>query len=435
MSKQKPPKMTNEGQQKVLEWLQNSPDKEEIINFLKKNRSFASEPDFNALNNMAELTEEEKAFFREWRIAQGYLYNLSLEEVLGSFKPNSTALNVINNSPVVKELVKRVESSQEQAASKEIILGKNKDTGEPAIFTLLSGWLTPYEKEIIESVTKFKLDGQVTKKGQIVFTLGQLYRALRHGPNTQSPTKERKQALLQTLIKLSADERKIGFKINDYLKIWGDFETNGGRLRILSFDEYNGRIRGQEDTLIVMDETPILCALAENLNMWEPIPQTVKAIKQHRYTMELKEPLRVGAKTIIKRSFATNEDRIKFCKKYHISTEDIKEHGESSKTWDLTENRIALRSVLLDFVYSYIRARDVNSNHSNKLPYATIFKRCNINTNSRETVKRAKADIGVIMTHLNATVADLKGWSLYTNKGSQKPDGIQITIGSIESGA
>ena len=100
------------------------------------------------------------------------------------------------------------------------------------------------------------------------------------------------------------------------------------------------------------------------------------------------------------------------------------------KPWALSDNRIALRSVILSFVYSYIRARAAGKPHSNKLPYSAIFERCEVDTNSPETVKRAKNDIGVIMNHLTACqhIKELKSWNEYTNKGSKKPDGIEISL-------
>ena len=56
--------------------------------------------------------------------------------------------------------------------------------------------------------------------------------------------------------------------------------------------------------------------------------------------------------------------------------------------------------------------------------------RCNIDVNSREATKRARADIAVILNHLvNCdSLQELKAWSEYTNKHSKKADGIQIFL-------
>lgn len=425
--------MTNDGQRNCLEWLQSQPDTEELLRdlpTLEKLAELKLEGEGGAVVQGWELLPPEaQEELRKIQAANKYLYELAAGMVRERLQPRDSGQNFINDSPVVKELIKRI-TPQAQRSKSEIVLGTNTETGEPAIFTLLGGYITPYEKEVIECVSKFKLDGQLTEKGRVWFTLGQLYRAMRHGAGTARPTPEQKQALLQCLIKLSNDDRKLTFKLNEYLKVWGGFETNGGRLRIIGFDELFGKIRGQEDILILLDDTPVICAVAENLQMWEPIAQEVKAIQQRRYTLELKEPIQIGGKPAKKRSFATNEERVKFCKKYGITSADIESYSDSVKPWALSDNRIALRSVILSFVYSYIRARAAGKPHSNKLPYSAIFERCEVDTNSPETVKRAKNDIGVIMNHLTACqhIKELKSWGEYTNKGSKKPDGIEISL-------
>lgn len=349
-------------------------------------------------------------------------YNALLSELITSFCPQDSGNNFINQSGATKALVNR--------ETGEIYLGTNPDSGEAAIMQLISGYITPYEKELLECVSKFKYDGQITESGKIWFTLGQLYRALRHGAGTTSPQNEQKEALLKALTELERPERKIAFKLNDYLKVWGGFETNGGRLRIIGFDELYGKIRGQEDILIILDNTPFICAIAENLKMYELIGQEVKAIKETRYTLTLKEPIQINGKTVKKRSFKSNAERIAFCQKNGITSENIAAHAEMVKPFALSENRIALRAVILDFVYRYIRARAVNRQYSNKLPYTLIYERCNIDVNSREATKRARADIAVILNHLvNCdSLQELKAWSEYTNKHSKKADGIQIFL-------
>lgn len=420
-----------------IEWLKTNPSPEEIIEFVKElDQVLRISKGYLALERLAEseeckraverlpadaqeafkaLCEGEESIIRHHK-ANEYLYNFAIKTAAGSFQTHDSGQNVINDSPVLKNML---------AGSKraEIVLGTNPETGEAAIFTLLSGYITPYEKEIIECVSKFKLDGQLTDKGKIWFTVGQLYRAMRHGKGTQSPTPEQRAAIMETLTELSKPERKLTFKLNDYLKTWGGFETNGGRVRLIGFDELFGRVQGQEDILIILDDTPVICAVAENLHMWEPIPQEVKAIQQARYTLEYKE----GDK-IIKRSFATNEARLKYCKKNGITGAAIEAHGIRAKPWALSENRIALRSVLLTFVYGYIRARSAGRNHSNKLSYEQIFTRCGVSEN-REAQKRARADIAVILNHFVKKVDGLRCWTEYTNRGNTKPDGIQISIG------
>lgn len=349
-------------------------------------------------------------------------YRTILSDLITSFCPQDSGNNFINQSGATKALVNR--------ETGEIYLGTNPDSGEAAIMQLIGGYITPYEKELLECISKFKYDGQITESGKIWFTLGQLYRALRHGAGTTSPQNEQKEALLKALMELERPERKIAFKLNNYLKVWGGFETSGGRLRIIGFDELYGRIRGQEDILIILDNTPFICAIAENLKMYELIGQEVKAIKEIRYTLALKEPIQINGKTVKKRSFKSNTERMSFCQKNGITSENIAVCAETLKPFVLSENRIALRAVILDFVYRYIRSRAVDRAYSNKLPYSEIYSRCNVDVNSREATKRARADIAVILNHLvNCdSLQELKMWSEYTNKHSKKADGIQIFL-------
>jgi len=48
----------------------------------------------------------------------------------------------------------------------------------------------------------------------------------------QANVLEQRAALMDALTELSKPERKLTFKLNDYLKTWGGFETNGGRVRL-----------------------------------------------------------------------------------------------------------------------------------------------------------------------------------------------------------
>ena len=164
--------------------------------------------------------------------------------------------------------------------------------------------------------------------------------------------------------------------------------------------------------------------------MYELIGQEVKAIKEIRYTLALKEPIQINGKTVKKRSFKSDAERMAFCQKHGIASENIAVCAEELKPFVLSENRIALRAVILDFVYRYIRARAVNRAYSNKLPYALIYERCNVDVKSREATKRARADIAVILNHLvNCdSLQELKTWSEYKNKRSKKADGIQIFL-------
>lgn len=426
------PEMTNEGQTNLLQWLQGNPPADELIETVKtlqaitglhvdRDAGFDRNPETGRHNGVILqgfdlLPPDVQEQLKKIQAANEYLYNFAVETAVGRFTSKDSGLNVINASQVTVNLMKR--------ETGEIKLGTNPETGEPAIFTILGGYITPYEKEIIECISKFKIDGQITENNKIWFTVGQLYRAMRHGAGTQSPTKEQRAELMAALTELSEPDRKLTFKLNDYLKVWGGFETNGGRLRIIGFDELFGKIRGQEDILIILDDTPIICAVADNLHMWEPITQEIKAIKQRRFTVSY-----LCDGKVKKRSFDTNEKRRKFCNDNGIQAGDIVEHGETVKPWALSTNRIAIRSTLLTFVYGYIRARAAGANSSDKMPYEMIFERCGI-SDHHETRKRIREDIGVIMNHLTNTVDDLQAWGLYQNKNTAGDnfDGVIIFL-------
>lgn len=327
----------------------------------------------------------------------------------------------INDSPVVKKIMR----PETESRSREEIRLSNK---AEAVFTLVEGWADPFEIAMIEEIGKFGfIEGQRTANGKIFCTRGQLYRALRGGRD-QSPTKEQGESLIQDLQRLSDNGRKLTFKLDNYVKMWGGFETNGGKIRMLSFDEFYGKINGQDDMLLVFDETIILHALAENLKMYEIIPQKIKDIQERRYILTLAngETIEGNARKI----------RQEIKKKGLCDADIVAEEIGGYQNMKLTRPRIAIRTQLLKFIMSYTRARTINANHSNKLPYKTIFQNCNINENSRETVKRTIEDIKEMLHYFQITDIDteegrtaITGWREYTNRGSKKPDGIEIFIG------
>ena len=324
---------------------------------------------------------------------------------------SDSGLAFYNDSPVIKKMMRPIAASKER---EDISLSKKAD----ATFTLLEGWLDPYEVAIIEEISKFKmLENQSTASGKTFCTVGQLYRALRGG-GEQSPTKAQRENIMQDLQQMSENNRKFTFKINDYVKIWGGFETNGGRVRILSYDEFFGKIRGQEETLIVFDDTAILNLVSERLKMYEVIPQELKAIQEKYYTLTLESGEVIQG----------NSRKIKQeIKKRGLSDSDILEEEFVYKKMSLSRSRIAIRTQLLKFVFGYLRARTANANCSNQLRYETIFQNCNINESSRETVRRAKEDIKTMLEYFQLKSV-ISSWQEYTNRGSKKPDGIQISI-------
>ena len=361
------------------------------------------------------------------------------EQLLGDVLTyNDSGKNIVNADPAMKALVSRKYG--------EVFYGTNPENKERAVLQLIEGYITPYEKELLECVAKFKWDGQITEKGKIWFTLGQLYRSMRHGAGTVSPQKQQKAELLKALNELEKVERKLEFQLNGSLTAWGGFEATGGKFRIISFDELYGKINGQDDILIVTDDTPVINLISENVGMYEVISQEVKGIMQSCYQMTLKKPLEIkkevknketGEKEtkitkVTKRSFKTLKEKQAFLEKHGLTDADVEGCVLDKKPFTLNESRIAVRAVILDFVYRYIRARGAKQpkHYSNMLPYKVIFERCGVDTGSREIVKLTKYNISVILDHLVSceSLPELVGWREYANKHSKKADGIEIFV-------
>lgn len=357
------------------------------------------------------------------------------EKGLEVFEQRDNGLNYHNRSPIIQAMSRR--------ETGKIWLGTNPDTGEELIFDLIQGYLTPNEIELTEDIAKFKLDGQVTKNGQIYCTRGQLYRAARRGAGTTRPTKAQLEEIDRALTELKQPSREMAFELSEYLKIYGGFGEFEGNyfdgVQPLSYYRIKGKIRGQTEYLYVFYDTPILSLISgmvQDRLLWgEQIAQEIKAIQQYRYTLELKEPLQIKGKNVKKRSFTSNEARRAFCKKHGITAAMIADYGEKKQPYSLTSQRIAMRQVIFSKVFAYYRTREAGGNYSPLIPYAQIWERCDLDVGTRQQLKQNIEVVHVILTHLTKCGV-IAGWKEYTNKGSRKPDGVQISIAkAIEGGA
>ena len=328
--------------------------------------------------------------------------------------PNDSGRCYILDNPVIKKITRN------KAKSKEKIENILLSSRENAMMTIIDGYLTPYEKEILETIMKCKQDGQVTQKGKIFCTIGQIYRGVRGGGD-QSPTKEQKEDILDDLRQLEANNRKISFQLANAQKIFDEFEMEGGRLRILSFDEFWGKIRGQNETLIVFDDTPLLMMISEKLGMFESISQDIKRIQEEYWTLTLDNGQKIKG---------TVKECQKQLEKQGLSKNNIVKTDKILKNMPLSKKRIALRNVIISFVWSYIRARgsETPKPHSNKINFTDLFERCQIGKTWQEK-DRAKSAIYSIFDHLKRYDV-IKSWSEYNNSGSKKSSGIQFFIDS-----
>lgn len=324
--------------------------------------------------------------------------------------PNDSGRSYILDNPVIKKITRNKDESKEKIES--ILLSKR----ENAMMTIIDGYLTPYEKEILETIMKYKQDGQVTQNGKIFCTVGQIYRGVRGG-GEQSPTKYQKEDILNDLRQLEANNRKISFQLANAQKIFEEFEMEGGRLRILSFDEFWGKIRGQNETLIVFDDTPLLMMISEKLGMFESVSQDIKRIQEEYWTLTLDNGNIIKGNTI---------ECQKHLIKQGLSKKNIIKSDKVLKNMPLSKKRIALRNVIISFVWSYMRARsaEVPKSHSNKINFADLFNKCQIG-NTWQEKERARFTTYLIFDHLKRHEV-IKSWTEYYNSGSKQSSGIQF---------
>ena len=342
------------------------------------------------------------------------------QERLTKYELFDSGFGFVNLSPISAALVK--------GDKRELLLSNIGDETEEFKFTLVNGYLEPYEKNIIDCIGKFKFDGQLTENGDIYFTLGQLYRALRQGTGTVSPLKRQKEALLNKLYELSSSERNITFQVNDSLKAFCGFKSNVMCLPLIDFVTTNNRAKGKTDIIIIIKRALFMNDIAERLGMRELLEQKVMAVQDGHYTFTLLQPLKIDGREKRYFKFLDQNSRRVFCVEHGITGRNIESHCSKLKAWTLNESRIALRSVIIDFLLRYARTRRAGRNYSNKLPYKEIFRLCGISTKNRMEVRRAKNSIAVILSHLEGSggLSMLKSWREYSNKGSKKPDGIEI---------
>ena len=168
--------------------------------------------------------------------------------------------------------------------------------------------------------------------------------------------------------------------------------------------------------------------IAERLGMRELLEQKVMAVQEGHYTFTLLQPLKIDGREKRYFKFLDQNSRRVFCVEHGITGRNIESHCSKLKVWTLNESRIALRTVIIDFLLRYARTRRAGRNYSNKLPYKEVFRLCGISTKNRMEVRRAKNSIAVILSHLEGCggLSMLKSWREYSNKGSKKPDGIEI---------
>lgn len=292
--------------------------------------------------------------------------------------------NFISVDPLSRALVKRSQQGlqETQETAQQIFICNDEETGEPQYINVLAGYITPYEKEILENIVKFKNDNQVDRFGQIYFSVGQLYSAMRHGEATERPNAEQFEELKNALISFG---RMIVFEMNDSLRCWKRLENvpNGEHIvcQLMHLYGIKDKIQGHKTWVFRVAEQHSLdffdILLQNQYKCGQIVPQEVKAIQKN------------------------------------------------GKRWQLTISRIEIRQILEDFVFSYRRARALGAELSNKLTYKSVYELCNIT--SRAQQQRTREAIKVILNDWK-NKGYIKNWKEYKNKCSRTADGVQISV-------
>ena len=314
------------------------------------------------------------------------------------------------DSSVMKKLTRP--KAQNNDIINDIVLSSKAN----ATMTVFEGYITPYERELLEAIYKAKQDGQIAK-GKIFCTVGQLYRTMRGTSGMPIPlTTIQKESILNDLKELSADSRKIKFETTNAKEILGDFMMSGGRLQIVSFNEIYGKIRGQDETLIIFEDTPFLLIISDQLRMFESFSQRLKVVQEPLLTWTLSDGNTISGKN-------DNECEKKL-KKAGYSNSDIVKRDPVMTNVKMTKGRISLRNAIFSFIYSYYRTRSMNKPHSNKINYEDLFEKCEVGAYRSDKIA-AKEFIGTIMNHL-VTNEVITSWNEYKNDKDRKASGVEF---------
>lgn len=313
-----------------------------------------------------------------------------IEILSGLNESNETGIAYCEDHPLIKALLKRTGAKE---ATKITVLSRND-------LVVKQGAMMMYQKELFDNIMKAKREGKVTKSGWIYFTTGQLNKWISGGAKF-SPSKEQNEYNQKMLTELGNNrieymtERSLadllGLESGEDIpgfKFTGGVNAQFYEVKFYSGTEFKGQLC-KDSLLVTVKLNDEIEKLLDGLNWYEPMREDVKRVQYIAQTGEL-------------------------------------------KNWPLTKERITLRTCLIGFVCSYLRARTPTPGspakpYSNKLPYSQIFSLCDIETNHATKRKRKIEDIAIIMDHLQRE-GMITSWKEYTNRGSKKPDGVQIFV-------
>lgn len=260
---------------------------------------------------------------------------------------------------------------------------------EASISFSTSSAITPMEYNVLRSIMAFYKSGQVTDEGNVYFTAGQMYRKIRHGagsgslPANRAPQKEIEKTLEQL-------ERRITMHFSEgafaWIKLDGEnvrFEGRTARLNILQYTPIDGRLNGKEETLYIINNLPVICAITEQMNQGELLPQSYLGIQQ-----------------------AT---------------------GKGWKRYYLTEKRINVRTVLEMWILQAYRARDARKVISLKKPYQDIMQESRSqDTNKARAIEDIKETVRIILDWWQHA-GFIAGWGVYST-ATERERGVYIEL-------
>ena len=406
------------------------------------NTILSADPEFMGM--LEELKPEPEAPTELLEVIAGAMGNESDEKGIQAARDeyNEHGLNLFSSHDSKTAYVSTsiaLRAAYNQQRYKDGLQWVNPETGEIATFRLLSDFMTPAEIDFVEAVVKYMDAGQVTKDGKVWATDGQLGRAMGMQNGSGSLSEKQQNEIYETIEAISSDARRVSADFNRVFQVYGGFEATGfDKYRIMDYYRWKGKkVRGKPiEHLYVFTFSEVMkCAagiMAENIRFGTDIKQEIKNVQSLRYAVELAEPTEKGTKDTHVRTFATAEERSAYYRRNGITPSQIVREYTTQKTVSVSKQFRSIRAVILNFAFSYVRARNAKnpSNFDPRLPYAKIWEACAADgCTAYNSPQQKKQNIKLV----HAVFEWLKyygvcNWTTYKNSGSKTPDGVRISV-------
>ena len=308
-----------------------------------------------------------------------------LEDIIqGLTAEKETAVSYYDETPVIKELVSRSKDGKQEKTIAKF--------GNHGNITIRKGELGIFEYEVFNALAKCLREGRISRSGKCYTKIVTVNKEL-SGAGKDSMKQSRREDIINAL-------DKMGFRI--------EYATSKNLSDILGIEQDELDEEFANIKIDYMDEQFMVYKLLTGTQYGQPIE-----IVQFEFAGVIRKVIeKFGWREIVD----YEDKRIQY----------IAPTGEL-KDWQLTKERIELRTCIFRFVIGYTRARTAGKVYSNKKPYDDIFVECKIDTSHRQKRKRHIEAIAVIMEHLQRR-GMIESWNEYTNMKSKKPDGIEIKV-------